>query len=72
MDEQKLCAVEDCPRQGSPQVCPYDGSRHGHGMIHYGSPGTPEQMKFRDGWRQVCAEHYDILLRAREQWEASR
>lgn len=70
-NESGLCAVDECKRRGSPQVCPYDQQYHHHGRIHYGSPGTPADMKFRAGaWRQVCAEHYDMLRRAREAWES--
>lgn len=63
-----LCAVDGCERQGSPQVCLYDGSYHGHGRIHYDCERAERSnhgLKFRqDVWRKICAEHYDVLRRA--------
>jgi hypothetical protein len=65
-----VCAVEDCWRPGSPQVCLYDGAFHGHGRVHYDcrrAERTAHGLTFRaDSWRQLCAEHYDVLRRALE------
>lgn len=62
-----LCAVEDCPNDGKPQVCPYDQQYHRHGYIHYknGHRWHPE-MKFRSAWHGVCDPHYaDIIIGSR-------
>ena len=75
VDEDR-CAVEGCPNQGRPQVCPYDGRYHHHGRIHYenGHRLHPE-MKFRPiddgGWRGMCDFHYQLIeprVRAGRGW----
>jgi hypothetical protein len=50
------CAVADCEHEGRPFTCPYDGSRHGHGRIHYETGKTG--LVFRGGWHLICYVHY--------------
>lgn len=56
-----LCAVEGCENRGQPQICPYDGSYHRHGKVHYENnhPRHPD-VKFKAGaWRGICKYHFD-------------
>ena len=63
-----LCAVMNCPEPGRPQVCPYDGSLHGHGMIHYEEGYPISRLTFRAGWHLICEEHYAVLDGERKAW----
>jgi hypothetical protein len=66
------CAVVDCGNPGRPQVCPYDGRFHHHGRIHYDCGYPAHSLTFEQGeWLYVCNEHYAILKREREEWEAT-
>lgn len=65
---EHLCAVLDCGRTGVSATCPYDGSSHGHGRIHYECherwvPGS--RLRFESlavgGWRLICPEHLDQM-----------
>lgn len=62
------CAVLDCPNEGRPQVCMYDGRFHHHGRIHYDcqrADTTEHGLAFRpNGWRLICDEHYATLVAA--------
>lgn len=64
-----LCAVVGCEEQGAPQVCPYDGAKHGHGRIHYNCHryqhfAPKSKLRFRnDQWRLLCERHYQQVLR---------
>lgn len=63
------CAVVGCAREGSPQICPYDGRYHHHGRIHYDCGYPVHSVKFRDdGWHFVCDEHYRLLDRERAEF----
>jgi hypothetical protein len=60
-ERQDVCAFQDCPEPGEPQMCFYHGRRHHHGCIHY--DGHDKRM--REGWCLVCNGHY-ALLKAEE------
>jgi len=58
------CAVVGCERRGTYHTCPYDGSRHHHGLIHFENnhPAHPD-MQFDDKhiWKKVCDEHFQQI-----------
>lgn len=57
-----VCAVVGCEAEPKPHTCPYDGTRHGHGAIHYWC--RPSALQFREGdWFQMCDAHYQQILR---------
>lgn len=62
------CAVLTCPNEGKPQVCPYDGSFHHHGRIHYDChrakhfAGLRTSLEFQPtGWFLMCDAHYSQI-----------
>ena len=64
------CAVVRCFKRPRPRVCPYDGTRHGHGAIHYDCGYPESSLKFRTGdWFWICDEHYLVCAAEREAWE---
>ncbi len=74
-----ICAVRDCGRTGVAATCPYDGSSHGHGRVHYEChkrwvPWT--ELAFEDlavgGWRLICQEHLDQMNSEIQQEQAQR
>jgi hypothetical protein len=76
---ESLCAVRDCGRAGVNATCPYDGSSHGHGRVHYEChkrwvPWT--ELEFEDlavgGWRLICREHLDQMNSEIQQEQAQR
>jgi len=66
--EHPPCAVVGCCEPGRPHLCPYDGTQHGHGRIHYNchgyahfAPGS--SLTFHDGdWRLLCDAHHRQVL----------
>lgn len=67
------CAVVGCSEPGRPQVCPYDGRRHGHGAVHYDCGSPPSALTFHeDDWYWVCDTHYAVLVEERRAFEAER
>lgn len=64
---QDACAVVGCAEHGKPHRCPYDGSFHHHGCVHYQEAtehGTHAHgLKFRKGWAWLCDKHYADLCR---------
>lgn len=64
------CAVVDCERKGKPHVCPHDGTRHGHGCVHYNCGHPRHSLEFHSGtWDWLCDQHYKIVRREREEFE---
>ena len=67
------CAVIGCNAPGRPHTCPYDGSRHGHGRIHYDGTCPVSALEFRpDGWYLVCDAHFAVLEAERRTWSAAK
>lgn len=76
---ESLCAVLNCGRAGVNATCPYDGSSHGHGRVHYEChkrwvPWT--ELEFEDlavgGWRLICREHLDQMNSEIQQEQARK
>lgn len=61
------CAVLTCDAEGLAFPCPYDGAFHRHGRIHYDCGFPESSLVFRSGWHLICAEHYEICRREREE-----
>lgn len=67
-DEPELCAVALCRLKGEPMRCPYDGTLHGHGRVHYECHNRPHfapdsKLRFKtDEWRLICYAHQTQLL----------
>lgn len=65
------CAVVGCTKTGKDQICPADGTQHGHGRIHY--EHCHSSLKFVEKeWHLICDEHYRVCVEARHAWEAAR
>lgn len=63
-----LCGVVGCWKTGKSSTCPADGTRHGHGRVHYES--CHSELTFEaDQWRLLCDEHLDAVTIARLRWE---
>jgi hypothetical protein len=66
---QNRCAVVGCSREGRPQICPYDGSRHHHGRIHYDCGYPKHSVAFHEGtWDLICDVHYKVVTEERKTW----
>jgi len=66
------CAVLGCDEPGRPQVCPYDGSRHGHGAIHYDCGYPKSALEFHKGdWYWICNGHYAVVCAERRAFESA-
>lgn len=64
----QICAVRSCKNEGEIHTCPYDGSLHGHGMIHYDCGYPPSKLKFHKGWHLICDKHFQIIKAEREEY----
>jgi hypothetical protein len=66
--DSALCAVKGCFQRGVAMRCPYDGTRHGHGRIHYEAHRAPHfapqsELRFEPGdWRLICPTHGTQIL----------
>ena len=67
-----VCAVEGCKNEGKDHVCPHDGTRHGHGKVHYRCGYPEHSLTFREGWHHLCDEHYAIVAAERQAFEQAR
>lgn len=65
------CAVVGCNEPGRPQQCPYDGTYHRHGAVHYDCGYPTSALKFHKGdWYWVCDTHISMLAAERKAFEA--
>ena len=48
-DPSRRCAVVGCKNPPKPHVCPHDGSRHGHGCVHYHGDCPKHSLEFHKG-----------------------
>lgn len=68
-ENQLVCAVEGCERTGVAHPCPYDGSHHHHGCVHYGCEAARADVErsglvFRSGgWCLLCDLHFEALTK---------
>jgi len=62
-----VCAVLGCEAEGKVHECPYDGSLHRHGRIHYDCGYPVSRLEFRDGWHLICDEHYAVCCQERRE-----
>jgi hypothetical protein len=66
--DSHLCAVRGCFQRGGSMRCPYDGTLHGHGRIHYECHRAPHfaphsELRFEpDDWRLICPTHGTQIL----------
>jgi hypothetical protein len=69
-----MCAVVGCIEPGKHHTCPYDGSRHHHGRIHYeNNHFAHPEIVFRDGpWMLICDRHYKQICNRLEEYRAAR
>lgn len=57
-----VCAVKDCIATAKPHRCPYDGSFHSHGCIHYTAERAAKLgLEMREGWAQLCDDHFKMF-----------
>jgi hypothetical protein len=65
----RACAIEDCTESGTSMTCPYDGTPHRHGMIHYncGAFYKANKSRFRERWHLLCKYHADEIWNFDEQ-----
>ena len=64
------CAVVGCAKEGKPHRCPYDGSSHHHGRIHYDCGYPVSSLTFhQDQWDLICDEHYAVCCAERSELE---
>lgn len=64
--DRPRCAVVGCTNDGRPHRCPYDGTFHGHGRIHYDCHSKwvkNTKLSFEpDDWHLLCPDHYREVL----------